>query len=44
MVEPGELALNDPPAAAEAGAVFSLAACDLACDPAAEAGDDEWDT
>jgi len=34
-VEPGEGAFDDPADAAEAGAVFGLAACDLGADTAA---------
>jgi hypothetical protein len=33
LVEPGEGAFDDPAVAAEAGAVFGLAAGDLGCDP-----------
>ena len=34
LVEPGEGAFDDPAVAAQAGAVFGLAAGDLRCDPA----------
>ena len=35
LVEPGEGAFDDPPVAAEAGAVFGLATGDLRFNPAA---------